>query len=128
MLKLVKIFTILLYFAFVDLEKSLVGLDELGSRGVGCTCHPGHVVCVNSIQCSMCSLWVHKKFSGVRGRLAENPQTMLVQNAVIRLKIDNRHFTPIDGKLLDVGPNFCYLGDMCLWRRQAYHHYLLRNI
>ena len=86
MLKLVKLFTILLYIAFVDLEKSLVGLDEFGSRGVGFACHPGHVVCVNSIQCSMCRLWVHKKFSGVRGRLVENPQTMLVQNAVIRLE------------------------------------------
>ena len=44
----------LLYFAFVDLEKaffrpstqesSLVGLEEFGSGGVGCMCHPGHVI------------------------------------------------------------------------------------
>ena len=39
-----------LYFTFVDLgfrpstqENSLVGLEELGSGGVGCTCHPAHV-------------------------------------------------------------------------------------
>ena len=32
-----------LYFAFVDLEKASVGLEEFGSGGVGCTCHPGHV-------------------------------------------------------------------------------------
>ena len=28
---------------------------------------------VNSIQCSQCIHWVHKKCSGVRGRLAEDP-------------------------------------------------------
>ena len=38
---------------------------------------------VNSIQCSQCMYSVHKKCSGVRGRLAEDPD--YVQDAVIRL-------------------------------------------
>ena len=47
------------------------GLDLLSDSGA-CPC----AVCrsgvgVNSIQCSQCMYWVHKKCSGVRGRLAE---------------------------------------------------------
>ena len=47
---------------------------------------------MNSIQCSQCMYWLHKKSCGVRGRLAEDPD--YVQDAVIqldRLTIDLSH-------------------------------------
>ena len=59
------------------------GFDLLPeSRAFPCAvCLSG--VGVNSIQCSQCMYWVHKKCSGVRGRLAEVPD--YVQDAAIRL-------------------------------------------
>ena len=49
------------------------GLDLLRDSGAFpcAVCRSG--VGVNSIQCSQCMYWVHKKCSGVRGRLAEDP-------------------------------------------------------
>ena len=47
-------------------------LDLHDSGAFPCAvCRSG--VGVNSNQCSKCRLWVHKKFSGVRGRLVEDP-------------------------------------------------------
>ena len=48
------------------------GLDLLCDSGaLPCAVCPSGVG-VNSIQCSQCMYWVHKKCSGVRGRLAED--------------------------------------------------------
>ena len=48
------------------------GLDLCDSGAFPCAvCQSG--VDMNSIQCSKCRLWVHKKCSGVRGRLVEYP-------------------------------------------------------
>ena len=49
------------------------GLDLLRDSGAFpcAVCQSG--VGVNSIQCSQCMYWVHKNCSGVRGRLAEDP-------------------------------------------------------
>ena len=62
----------------VDMKKtefmvSGPGLDLLrDSEALPCAvCRSG--VGVNSIQCLQCMCWVHKKCSGVRGRLAEDP-------------------------------------------------------
>ena len=47
-------------------------LDLHDSGAFPCAvCQSG--VGLNSNQCSKCRLWVHKKFSGVRGRLVEDP-------------------------------------------------------
>ena len=69
---------------------------------------------MNSIQCSQCIYWVHKKCSGVRGRLAEDPDYVCPRCCDQAQPIDNRPVTQVDvdETLLDVESNFCYLGDM----------------
>ena len=69
---------------------------------------------MNSIQCSQCMYWVHKKCSGVRGRLAEDPDYVCPRCCDQARPIDNRPVTQVDvdGTQLDVESNFCYLGDM----------------
>ena len=53
-------------------EKEDHGLGLRDSGAFSCAvCQSG--VDVNSIQCSKCRLWVHKKCSGVKGRLVEDP-------------------------------------------------------
>ena len=90
------------------------GLDLLRDSGAFpcAVCRSG--VGVNSIQCSQCMYWVHKKCSGVRGRLAENPDYVCPRCCDQARPIDNRPVTQVnvDGTLLDVESNFCYLGDM----------------
>ena len=93
------------------------GLDLLWDSGAfPCeVCRSG--VGVNSIQCSQCSqcmYWVHKKCSGVRGRLAEDPDYVCPRCCDQARPIDNRPVTQVDvdGTLLDEESNFCYLRDM----------------
>ena len=87
-------------------------LDRLRDSGAFpcAVCQSG--VGVNSIQCWQCMYWVHKKFSGVRGRLAEDPDYVCPRYCDKALPIDNRPVThvDVDGRLLDVESNFCYLG------------------
>ena len=58
--------------------------------------------------------WVHKKCSGVRGRLAEDPDYVYPRCCDQARPIDNRPVTQVDvdGTLLDEESNFCYLGNM----------------
>ena len=90
------------------------GLDLLCDSGAFpcAVCQSG--VGVKSIQCSQCMYWVHKKCSGVRGRLAEDPDYICPRCCDQARPIDNRPVTQVDvdGTLLDVESNFCYLGDM----------------
>ena len=90
------------------------GLDLLRDSGAFpyAVCRSG--VGVNSIQCSQCMYCVHKKCSGVRGRLAEDPDYVCQRCCDQALPIDNRPVTQVDvdGTQLDVESNFCYLGDM----------------
>ena len=62
---------------------------------------------MNFIQCWQCMYWVHKKCSGVRGRLAEDPDSFCPRCCDQARPIDNRPVTQVD-----VESNFCYLGDM----------------
>ena len=97
----------------VNMEKTKL-MDLLGdSGGFPCAvCRSG--VGVNSIQCLQCMYWVHKKCSGVRGRLAEDPDYVCPRCCDQARPIDNRPVTQVDvdGTQLDVESNFCYLGDM----------------
>ena len=90
------------------------GLDLLRDSGAFpfAVCRSG--VGVNSIQSSQCMYWVHKKCSGVRGRLAEDPDYACPRCCDQDRPIDNRPVTQVhvDGTQLDVESNFCYLGDM----------------
>ena len=69
---------------------------------------------VNSIQCSQCMYWVHKRGSGIRGRLAEDPDYVCPRCCDKARPIDNRPVTQVDvdGTQLNVESNFCYLGDL----------------
>ena len=91
-----------------------LGLDLLRDSGAFpcAVCRSG--VGVSSIQCSQCMYWVHKKCSGVRGRLAEDPDYACPRCCDLARPIDNRPVTQVDvdGAQLDVESNFCYLGDM----------------
>ena len=89
------------------------GLDPRDSGAFPCAvCRSGGGV--NSIQCSQCMYWVHKKCSGVRGRLAEDPDYACPRCCDQARPIDNRPVTQVDvdGTQPDVESNFCYPGDM----------------
>ena len=90
------------------------GLDLLPDSGAFpcAVCRSG--VGVNSIQCLQCMYWVHKKFSGVRGRFAEDPDYACPRCCDQGRPIDNRPVTQVDvdGTQLDVESNYCYLRDM----------------
>ena len=90
------------------------GLDVLHDCGAfPCTvCQSG--VGANSISCSQCKLWVHKKCSSIKGRLNVTPDYVCSRCLDQARPIDGRPITPVevDGTLLDVEACFCYLGDM----------------
>ena len=90
------------------------GLDLLRDSGAFPFAVCWSSVGVNSIQCSQCMYWVHMKCSGVKGRLAEDPKYVCPRCCDQAPPIDNRHVTQVDvdGTQLNVGSNFCYLGDM----------------
>ena len=71
----------------------------------------------NSIFCSGCSFWVHKKCSSIPGRLVEDPDFRCRRCLGNAQAIDGRSCVEAqlaDGKL-DVVDNFVYLGDyICL--------------
>ena len=68
----------------------------------------------NSISCSQCKLWVHKKCSGINGRLNVTPDYVCPRCLDQARPIDGRPITQVevDGTLLNVEASFCYLGDM----------------
>ena len=91
-----------------------VGLDLLERSGK----FPCAVCCkgvgVNSILCSTCNLWVHKKCSGIAGRITNNPLYVCPRCQGTARPIDGRPITDtvVDRDNLDVENAFCYLGDM----------------
>ena len=68
----------------------------------------------NSISCSQCKFWVHKKCSGIKGRLNVTPDCLCPRCLDQAHPIDGRPITQVvvDGTLLDVEASICYLGDM----------------
>ena len=90
------------------------GLDQLRDSGkYPCAvCRKG--TGENCIKCSQCSLWVHKRCSGISGRLVANPDYICPRCRGMSRPIDGRPITEVevDGTLLDVEASFCYLGDM----------------
>ena len=89
------------------------GLDLLEKSGkFPCAvCLKG--VGANSILCSVCNLWVHKKCSGIVGRLANNPLYVFPRCLGTARPINGRLVTNIvvNGSELDAENKF-YLGDM----------------
>ena len=68
----------------------------------------------NSIYCSGCSHWVHKKCSGIKGRLTADPQYKCPRCLGQARPIDGRpvHEVSAGEDVLEVVASFCYLGDM----------------
>ena len=68
----------------------------------------------NAILCGKCSSWVHKKCSGINGRLIADPEYVWPRCLGNARPIDGRPIkeVEVDGHKLDVVSQFCYLGDM----------------
>ena len=68
----------------------------------------------NSILCSQCSFWIHKKCSGVIGRLSDNPEYIRPRCQGTARPIDGRPISEVfvDKVKMDVIPSFCSLVDM----------------
>ena len=73
----------------------------------------GHIG-ADSKGCSGCSLWVHKRCSGLPGALKEDPKYRCPRCQGTARRIDGRPIIELQlGKdKLEVVPEFCYLGDM----------------
>ena len=67
----------------------------------------------NSIYCSSCSHWVHKKCSGIKGKLHPDVNFKCSRCSGSARPIDARPFEQleVDGEELQVVDSFCYLGD-----------------
>ena len=68
----------------------------------------------NSIQCSQCVQWVHKKCSGITKWLVANSNYVCRKCKGGDRPINGRTVTEVDvyGTMLDVEATFCYLGDI----------------
>jgi len=64
--------------------------------------------------CSQCKHWVHKKCSGLIGRLVTDPQFICPRCQGTSRPIDGRpdSHADVDGTLLEFEASYCYLGDM----------------
>ena len=62
----------------------------------------------------MLCMQIHKKFSGITGRITKNPLFVCSRCQGSARPIDGRPSTTVlvDGVNLNVEPSFCYLGDM----------------
>ena len=69
----------------------------------------------NSIKCTACNAWIHKRCSGVSGNLAHISQYRCVKctGGGSPVKIETQQLLPLgDGQSLECVEKFCYLGDM----------------
>ena len=92
------------------------GLDLLCDSGAS-----QNGVGVNSIQCSKCRLWVHKKCSGVGGRKVEDPYYVCPRCCNQAWPTVNRPLTQVDvdRTLLDFEPTFVTLETCCVLAEDA---------
>ena len=92
--------------------ESGINLDVLKKSGkYPCgVCLTG-VVSTNAILCDGCERWVHKKCSGIKGRLLPESEFTCLGTA---RAIDGRQSLEVEvgNEKLEVVPEFCYLGDM----------------
>ena len=90
-----------------------LGLDVLKDSGKHpcAVCRSG--VGDNSIQCSQCRFWVHKKCSGISGRIVADADYVCTRCRGMARPIDGRPVTQVevDGAMLDVEADFIYRGD-----------------
>ena len=89
---------------------NLYTLKDSGEHPCG-VCRKG--ISVNSILCTGCSHWIHKKCSDIHGRLTTNPSFKCSRCLGTAHPIDDRpiDYVAVDGQQLAVVDSFCYLGD-----------------
>ena len=65
----------------------------------------------NAIQCDGCKCWVHKKCSGITGRLLRESEFTCTRCLGTARAIDGRHSLEVEvgNEKLEVVPEFCYL-------------------
>ena len=68
----------------------------------------------NEIQCDGCKRWVHKKCSGIQGRLLCESEFTCARCLGTARAIDGRQSLEVEvgNEKLEVVPEFCYLGDI----------------
>ena len=73
----------------------------------------GKGVASNSIQCTGCQKWVHKRCSGVRGRLQAESSTFMCRRCKGEVPhMEEEDDVVVEGESFEVVEKFCYLGDM----------------
>ena len=91
----------------------LLGSENLKDSGAfPCSvCRKG--VGINSVFCSTCFHWVHKRCSGLTGRL-KNQAYVYPRCLNLAPSLDYRPIKEVivGNATMDVEPKFCYLGDM----------------
>jgi len=67
----------------------------------------------NSIQCTSCQKWVHRKYSGLKGRMYKVMKTYVCRGCVNPVTGIGCTSVDIGGDAnLELVDKFCYLGDM----------------
>ena len=73
------------------------------SKGVGCS----------SLQCTSCRKWVHKKCSGIKGRMSKVAKSFICRGCLNPITSAGRTNVDIGASAkLELVDKFCYLGDM----------------
>ena len=101
----------------VNINKTKVMISEVGGgivREVGAypcaVCRTG--VGSSSIQCNGCNLWVHKKCSGIRGRLRNDGDFECAVCRGENVVRERQERVVLAGESFECVQEFCYLGDV----------------
>jgi len=74
----------------------------------------------NSIQCTSCKKWVHKKYSGIKGSMYKVTKSFICRGCVNPVTGTGCTSVDISGDAnLELVDKFCYLGDMLSVDRDA---------
>jgi len=85
------------------MQKAVRWLCGVCGRGVGS----------NSIQCTSCQKWVHKKCSGIKGSMYKVMKSFICRGCLNPVTSTGRTCVDIGASAnLEVVDKFCYLGDM----------------
>ena len=78
---------------------------EVCSKGVGS----------NSLQCTSCQKWVHKKCSGIKGSMSKVMKSFICRGCLNPVTSAGRTVVDIGASAqLELVDKFCYLGDMLM--------------